>query len=376
MYSKETKDQIIHLKNRRLLIHEDLYRLKIEASMGCNRDCKFCGMTRKESHLMSMETFNNIFKQITNSIKRVEFILHGEPTLNNNLLTMFKIIKEKFPKLQIAVSTNGWRFLEKEIDPNYFFDLFRAGANIVQVSCYDLKAWETFRSLINDHKEQVIAEQINLIDLYKKHDNLFKFKSSDKKDCIFIKEYEGLNSGKCSQRRFHTFGGNVPEDLWKDYTKYTLKDFPLTGKGKTCTSLLKYLSVGAEGNVYLCCRDASHTIYFGNVNDGFDLNKFWQSETIQKFRYLIRNARRDLIPACFLCSRICYRDPLYPYYGTEYSLEDCVKEVEKYTVIKDDVLLDNLILYKKSFEQRMPNIIKNKLNEAETKYRRKKNENM
>jgi len=366
----ELQGHVQMLKNRKLLVHDNIYRIKIEPSLGCNRSCEFCGMTRKEKCLMSMETYSAILEQIPPSVKRLEFILHGEPTLNPHLLDFFKMTKDKYPALQIAVSTNGWRFLNNKYDPDYLFSMFEAGANVVQITLYDEQSHQSFIKLydecVHDDVDRFKENDIKIKDLYNSHDNLFKFKGSGKKEIIYIREYQGQNAGGSMQRRFHTFGGNIPVEIWSKYSdKYPdLSSFPLTGKGKSCTNLLKFISIGATGNLYMCCRDAAHSVTLGNIHD-VDINDFWVSERIQKFRYGLKATRRDLFASCFLCSRFQYRDPLYPYWGPEYSKEEIIDEIVATTHLKDDVLLDNLIQYRNLYGDRMPEHILKEISEAE-----------
>ncbi|GAH06988.1 unnamed protein product, partial [marine sediment metagenome] len=189
------------------------------------------------------------------------------------------------------------------------------------------------------------------------------------RELVYVKEFEGLNSGLCKQRRFHTFGGNVPVELWSKYSdKYPdFSKFPLTGKGKTCTSLLKYVSVGANGDLYFCCRDASHTLLLGNIKN-VDLQEWWVSEDIQKLRLLTKLARRDLLAQCFLCSRFNYRDGLYPYWGEAYSLKECIQTVVKKTILLDDVLLHNLIKYQEVYPDKIPDHIIKQIEDSKKKY--------
>ena len=367
---RTVEEKITYYKSRRLTVLDKVYRLKIEASLGCNRDCTFCGMTRKKSCLLKPELFKVILDKIPNTVKRVEFILHGEPTLNPNLLDYIEAIRDKRPKTQIAVCSNGFRFLSKMYNPDYLFDLYNKGVNLLQVDLYDTKDWESFKKIVKENKTEIEKMGIGVKNLYAQNTALFfSYRGNKNRELVYVKEFEGLNSGDCKQRRFHTFGGNVPVELWKNYSdKYTdFSKFPLTGKGKTCTSLLKYISIGANGDIYFCCRDASHTLLLGNIKD-VDLQELWVSSDMQKLRLLIKHARRDLLAHCFLCSRFNYRDGLYPYWGESYTLEECIQTVVKKTILLDDVLLHNLIKYQEVYSDKIPDHITKQIEDSKKKY--------
>lgn len=84
----------------------------------------------------------------------------------------------------------------------------------------------------------------------------------------------------------------------------------------------------------------------------------------------MKASRRDLLAACFLCSRFCYRDPLYPYWGKDFTEKECIDTIHNITEIKDDVLLDNLILYRDQYKNRIPDHINQEIDDAIIKHRR------
>ncbi len=364
------EEQISYLKSRRMTVHDKVYRIKMEASLGCNRDCKFCGMTRKKSCLLKPELFKIILSKIPDTVKRIEFILHGEPTLNPDLLNYVEAIRDKHPQLQIAICSNGFRFLSKMYNPDYLFNLYDKGVNLLQVCLYEVEDWESFKKLVTENKTRIKERGVKVKNLYSQDTALFfSYRGNKNRELVYVKEFEGLNSGLCKQRRFHTFGGNVPVELWGKYSdKYTdFSKFPLTGKGDTCTSLLKYVSIGANGDFYFCCRDASHTLLLGNIKD-VDLQEWWVDEDKQKLRLLIKHSRRDLLAQCFLCSRFCYRDGLYPYWGKTYRLEECIQTVVEKTILLDDVLLHNLIKYQEAYPDKVPDHIIKQIEDSKKKY--------
>lgn len=364
------KERADFWKSCNRLVFHDIYRFKIEPTLGCNRSCSFCGMTRKEKHLMTMDTFKAIMNQFVDSIKRVEFILHGEPTLNPLLPEFISMVRKRSSITQIAIATNGYRFLDSEYDPSYLFDLYERGADVVQLSIYNKKILEGFKKLATEEKQTFLNMDVKLKDFYKTRDVFHKFKGL-KKEFSWVDETGTINKGKSLQRRFHTFGGNIPENLWEKYSEknLTLKDFPMTGKGKTCASLLKYIPIGAKGDIYLCCRDAAHSMNLGNVYDT-DLTEWWRSKKVHTVRYALKAARRDLFSPCFLCSRYSYRDPLYAYWGPKITKEECIDTIHSMTELKDDVLLDNLIKYEDSYPDKIPNHIHQEIADAKIKYKR------
>ena len=92
---------------------EPPFAIQIELTEGCNLFCKFCGIRgiRNKPHrykFMSLEYSKNIAKQIrkANWQSRIEFAMHGEPTMNPRLLEIIKVHSKKLKKECWGKATN------------------------------------------------------------------------------------------------------------------------------------------------------------------------------------------------------------------------------------------------------------------------------
>lgn len=96
-------------------IQEPPNTVQIEPTEGCNRGCSFCGLRgmRKRGtephYFMTRETAERIADEIArvgwNS--KLLFTMHGEPTLNKNLLRIVSLFRKKLPKNHFSLFTNG-----------------------------------------------------------------------------------------------------------------------------------------------------------------------------------------------------------------------------------------------------------------------------
>jgi radical SAM protein with 4Fe4S-binding SPASM domain len=119
--------------------------------------------------------------------------------------------------------------------------------------------------------------------------------------------------GSKTTRSFHTYGGNLDKKYWPEYVKAL--QFPLTS---VCAEPLKYLTISASGEAYMCCRDGGLSGKIGSVNEQ-GINDIWHSDKLQIARQILKQGRRDLIIPCILCNSRTFRHGLYPYWGKEYS---------------------------------------------------------
>lgn len=306
--------------------------------------CNFCGISKSHKGLMSLETFDKIFEDLTDSMKRIEFILHGEPTLNPNIYIFAKKIKDRLPKSSITVLSNTEIFKKKGFDK--FIELFDSGINQVQADLYNKEHALWFLNELEIHSKEFEERNIQIYDYYKDRINPFGFHGGNKKLLILTKEYEGLNNQYICTRDFHNFGGNLPVERWKEYSTLTLNDLP---KLKICGEPLKYMSIWYNGDITLCCRDGGMGIKIDNVHEKTrTLTEIWRSKEFMILRFLLMAGRRDMVLPCVLCNIRSFRPGIYPYWGKDYSKEECLDTIEKmHRLNKKEPLYDNLLQFSK-----------------------------
>lgn len=337
-----SKEHIQELRKRKLTVFEDIHQLKIELSKGCNRKCDFCGIATSCHGRMNEETFRNTIAGAPNTVKRVEFILHGEPTLNENIYLYSELAREKFPLSQITVLSNTEIYRKKGIEK--FIALWDSGVTLVQADLYDKEHALWFLAEIEKNLGEFEKRGIKIFDYYKDRINPFHFRGPRKKMLILTKEYEGLNNQYICTRDFHNFGGNLPYRKWKDYSDLTYQDLPME---KICTEPLKYISVWYNGDITLCCRDGGMGVVLGNVNQD-NLTEVWQGKDFQVLRNILYNGHRSWVLPCILCNIRSFRIGLYPYWGRKYSKEEVLETLEKiHRLNKKEALYDNLIEFSK-----------------------------
>jgi len=85
------------------------YCIQVELSEGCNLRCSFCGLNGirgKENNykFMTLETAERVASDMKeygwNS--RVEFAMHGEPTMNPHFVEIIAIFRKHFERKSVA----------------------------------------------------------------------------------------------------------------------------------------------------------------------------------------------------------------------------------------------------------------------------------
>ena len=96
------------------------YSVQVEPVEGCPLRCDFCGINgiRDATHkynYMTIKTAEHIASEIARLswTCRVEFAMHGEPTMHKQLSKIITIFRKHLPKNYFLLTTNGIGLLSK-----------------------------------------------------------------------------------------------------------------------------------------------------------------------------------------------------------------------------------------------------------------------
>ncbi|MHA2215355.1 MAG: radical SAM/SPASM domain-containing protein, partial [Candidatus Hodarchaeales archaeon] len=200
--------------------------INIETITSCNRRCEYCPNSifergsLKNEKLMKSELFVKIIDELAeiNFDGRISPQFYGEPLLDPRLKRFIEISREKLPKVNIKIFSNG-DFLT--IDK--YKELLRAGVT----SFY-----------ITQHSETVNK---NLKELFRHTKKIPGIKAKIKLKRFGLKE-----------PMFNRGGLVDPQNLKTD---------------PRCRDGDNPLVIDYQGNVILCCNDYHSTVRFGNLED-------------------------------------------------------------------------------------------------------------
>lgn len=271
------------------------YAVQLEMSQGCNLGCDFCGIhaigyqkMKRGSDQMTVEMAANLAMQMKEAhwCPRIEFAMHGEPTLNKNRVPIIRVFRTTLPRAYIMMTSNGGGLLGGDVTEN-IDDMFKAGLNTLALDNY---------------------ESVNIVPKLRE-----KYKGK-----IEVVDYPGDPRGNPHLR--HT--GQIISVV-KDISVATAgthshlnnhagSAFPLNdkGKGKRCAKPFREMSIRWDGNVALCCNDWPGYYRCGNVvKDGLDA--VWNGPAFAAARRMLYRGRREMTP-CKGCDALSYRPGLLP----------------------------------------------------------------
>jgi len=283
------------------------FAIQVEPTEGCTLACSFCalqsirengasfelgvhGSGKGPYKFMTIGTAVRIASQIAiaewNS--RIEFAMHGEPTVHPQLADIVAAFRLALPKASIMITTNGSGIMKEE----RLLALFEAGANTVCIDNYKhagfverIKPWLTHGFGL-----------FNGIGLYR---------------------YPAAGAAGNPHARIK--GRRVV--IIDDITENTKGNHRITNQGgnsgdadpymKRCAKPFRELSFRWDGNIAICCDDWPGEYKIGNIHD-MDIVDLWNHPYFTAARAALYHGKRDMLGPCSGCNVRTYRNGLLP----------------------------------------------------------------
>lgn len=266
------------------------WAIQIEFTEGCNLRCDFCGLNaiRGKDNNLKFLTYDNavaiaerIQEEGWNS--RIEFAMHGEPTLNPEGVDIVEAFRKLLPKNHLMMTSNGGGLLRdvSQID-NYLKYL-----NVLALD------WYEGVKIVPKLLEQYQGKR-----LYYPQDlkaNPHRRRKLDEHDFVIVQDIAKATKGTHSTLNNHAGSGAPPND---------------NGVGKRCAKPFRELSIRWDGNVAVCCNDWPGVYKCGNVLES-SLEQVWNGPALVAARKKLYHGERDFGP-CKGCDATSYRVGLLP----------------------------------------------------------------
>ena len=269
------------------------FALQVELTEGCNLRCSTCGLNaiRGKANDLKFLTMANATKLCERILEagwnpRIEFAMHGEPSLHPQLTQVLSLFRKLLPKLHLMMTSNGGGFMK---DPTVSIDEAMESLNVLALDAYEgvaivpsiLKRYQGIHDPI-----QYPADP---------RGNPHRRRKPDQHDLVIVQDIVKATKGTHSSLNNHA-GSGMPANT--------------NGHGKRCAKPFRELSIRYDGNVAICCNDWKGEYYCGNVFDQ-PLEEVWQGPAFVAARKALYNGLRDFTP-CVKCDAVSYRPGLLP----------------------------------------------------------------
>jgi radical SAM protein with 4Fe4S-binding SPASM domain len=271
-------------------VQEPPFAIQIEFVEGCNLRCDFCavqGIQEKQGKgykFMEQDTSYVLAKEISRLgwKSRIEFAMHGEPTLHPYGVGLIERFRYFLPHNQLMMTSNGVGLLP---DPYYRLKaLFDAGLNVFAFDAYEsVKIHEKIAvGLGLDGSDMESGREFQVG--YYPDEPLFnphKRRPSGTRLFIWLRDISKATHG--THANLTNQGGTAAPP---DYSR----------EGQRCAKPFRELSIRWDGNIAGCCDDWRGVYKCGNVMQT-PLDEIWNGPAFDAMRhYLIVGARGNLEP--------------------------------------------------------------------------------
>lgn len=284
-----------------MIVQEPPFAVQVELTEGCNLRCTFCGINgiREKKDMtwkfMSLATAERIAVQISSAgwNSRIEFAMHGEPTLNPEAASIIKAFRSKLPKANLMMLSNGGGLVSAAVEK--ISQLFAAGLNTLGLDEYKgillVPRIRDQLSLKGPFAELTDGD-VRWYD-YPRQPEGNPHQRVPSKRLVFIAPIDESTEGTHADLNTHAGCGAPPKTI-----------------AARCAKPFRELSFRFDGNVALCCNDWRGTYQVGSIHD-LSIEGIWQHERMQAARKKLLRAERDFGP-CAKCDAVSYRPGLLP----------------------------------------------------------------
>lgn len=300
------------------------FAIQIEPTEGCNLMCNFCGLQGIRSHaggpykFMTLATANLIAQSIAAAgwTARIEAAMHGEPTLNKELVEIIAVFRTALPKNQLMVTSNGGGLLRGGSAVANIEALFSAGLNVLALDDYDgVKIVPRIREQVaawHDERQHSKAAALLNYSGIETHEYPAELDYSphhrwpvSRHMVIYVEDIAKATKGGHSVLNNHCGAGSPLND---------------TGMGKRCAKPFRELAFRWDGTVAGCCNDWRGTYKVGQLTkmsvkvagkNVLALTELWNNAAFTAMRRKLYHGQRDFGP-CKGCDAASYRVGLLP----------------------------------------------------------------
>lgn len=285
------------------MTQEPPFAIQVEPTEGCTLACSFCALqsirdngadAEKEIHgtgkgpyrFMSVELAQEIGEKIANAgwTSRIEFAMHGEPTVNPRLAQIIRTFRDRLPGNSLMVTSNG----SGATTPDRIHALFNVGLNTLAIDNYK---HASFVAMMRRNKCFDLDYQYFRYPRDKDGNPHRRYKG---KRIVVIDDISDNTKGV---HRITNQGGN-------SFTAVA----PLE---RRCAKPFRELSIRWNGNVALCCDDWKGRYKIGNIKD-MPIEALWNHDRFRAARAALYDEQRKAIKVCSGCNVRTYRNGLLP----------------------------------------------------------------
>lgn len=269
--------------------------IEVQFHNKCNSNCLICPYKDMNYNYekMSKELFEKFLSEIDeNKLKRIIPYLNNEPFLSTDFINMVKMIRNKFKKIEIEISSNV--SMIKEID---IVEMSKLNITELRLSVFGYEK-STYNKMMPCLNYEKTFEKLQMI-------------SSVMKDSNTIISIVMIDNGEINEQEFidmkclcDKLGFKFERWGFLDRSdNVTYKSNNIYNENvSSCEQNrpLERMHILSNGRVIFCCQDWSHSLVVGNINNN-TISEVWNSETFINARKSLYDKEKDSPMICKKC---------------------------------------------------------------------------
>jgi radical SAM protein with 4Fe4S-binding SPASM domain len=268
--------------------------MQVELTEGCNLRCPFCGLNgirtkQPDLKFMSVTTADHIVSLLKQDhwTPRIEFAMHGEPSLNPSMIEILHLFRRKLPsRTHLMMTSNGGGFLKETTGT---VDAALESLNVLALDCYENV------QIVPKVLERYKGQHVPVFYPADKSGNPHRRRKPSEHDFVIVQDISEATRGTHASLNNHAGCGSPKNDK---------------AAGKRCAKPFREISVRWDGSVAICCNDWRGLYKCGNVLEQ-GLEEIWQGSAFAAARRKLYHGMRDFGP-CKGCDALSYRPGLLP----------------------------------------------------------------
>jgi radical SAM protein with 4Fe4S-binding SPASM domain len=273
---------------------EPPFALQVELTEGCSLRCSFCGVNgirgkANDLKFMSVGMAGRIVYLLKHDgwLPRIEFAMHGEPSLSPNMAEILGIFRRRLPRrAHLMMISNGQGFVK---DPTSSIDSALEYLNVLALDWYENV--QTVPRILERYR----GRHTPLYYPQNPDGNPHRRRKPGGHDLVVVQDIAVASKGTHATLNNHAGCGAPKND---------------SAAGKRCAKPFREMSIRWDGNVAICCNDWTGAYKCGNVLDS-TLEEIWNGPALAAARKKLYRGQRTFGP-CRGCDALSYRVGLLP----------------------------------------------------------------
>lgn len=230
-------------------------KIYIEITNNCNLKCSFCSEVKRKRRFMTTEEFENILIKIKDYTDYIYLHIKGEPLLHPNIIEFLRLA-DKY-NLKVNLTTNGTLFSKVAKELSECNSLRKINFSLHSENSLDNYCEEIFKNV------ELLKDKIIIYRLWTLKNNQLDSKSQEIVDKI--RKYYNLPQ-ETVDKIYTSNNIKIKSTIYVDKdNEFSWPEVTTHKSSGYCYALKTQIGILVDGTVVPCCLDSNGVVNLGNI---------------------------------------------------------------------------------------------------------------